>query len=350
MSGTLVMQIALSVVIAFKSGVMLGDPPATMPVVPAPVVPAPVVPAPDLSAPVRRVITVDGRKRTYLAHIPAELDPAKPAPVVLVLHGAGTNGPITMMFSGMNSKADAEKFIAVYPDGTGNGIFLTWNAGGIGSSKLDDVKFLGAVLDDLGQIAKVDPRRIFATGISNGGMMSYLLASRLSDRIAAIAPIAGTVTTNDAKPPRPVPVMHFHGTADTIVPANGPGANTPKSITFKSVADSIKLWCQNNDCVETPTITALPDIADDGTTVKRYDYRPKVGGGDVVYIEIIGGGHTWPGRSPMVSFIGQSTKDISANDLMWEFFLAHPMPQASAKQDAEVDAPQPKGKVEVESK
>ena len=303
----------------------LADPPVP------PSTPTSVEAADSLSTEVRRVITVDGVKRTYLAHIPASVDRTKETPVVLVLHGAGTNGPITVMFSGMNSKSDAEKFIAVYPDGTGAGIFLTWNAGGIGKSKVDDVKFLSAVIDDLALVAKIDPRRIFATGISNGAMMSYLLASELSDRIAAIAPIAGTMTTEKPTPSRSVPVMHFHGTADKIVPATGPGLNTPKFITFKSVDESIKMWCEINGCETTPKVTQFPDIAEDGTTVKRFDYPAKVGGGDVVYIEIEGGGHTWPGQSAIVSFIGKSTKDISANDLMWEFFVAHPMPQKDVK-------------------
>ncbi len=288
--------------------------------------PTPAAEAESPPTEVRRVITVDGVKRTYLAHIPASVDRSKETPVVLVLHGAGTNGPITVMFSGMNQKSDAENFIAVYPDGTGAGIFLTWNAGGIGKSKVDDVKFLSAVIDDLALVAKIDTRRIFATGISNGAMMSYLLASELSDRIAAIAPIAGTVTTQKPTPHRPVPVMHFHGTADKIVPAEGPGLDTPSFITFKSVDESIKMWREINGCETTPKITQFPDIADDGTKVKRFDYPAKVGAGDVVYIEIEGGGHTWPGQSAIVSFIGKSTKDISANDLMWEFFVAHPMP------------------------
>ena len=272
----------------------LADPPVP------PSTPTSVEAAESLSTEVRRVITVDGVKRTYLAHIPASVDRTKETPVVLVLHGAGTNGPITVMFSGMNSKSDAEKFIAVYPDGTGAGIFLTWNAGGIGKSEVDDVKFLSAVIDDLALVAKIDPSRIFATGISNGAMMSYLLASELSDRIAAIAPIAGTMTTEKPTPSRSVPVMHFHGTADKIVPATGPGLNTPKFITFKSVDESIKIWCEINGCETTPKVTQFPDIAEDGTTVKRFDYPAKVGGGDVVYIEIEGGGHSWPGQSAIV--------------------------------------------------
>ncbi len=303
-----------------------------------PSTPTPEVAADSLATEVRRVITVDGVTRTYLAHIPASVDRSNETPVVLVLHGAGTNGPITVMFSGMNKKADAENFIAVYPDGTGAGIFLTWNAGGLSKSKVDDVKFLSAVIDDLALVAKIDPRRIFATGISNGGMMSYLLASELSDRIAAIAPIAGTVTTEKPTPSRSVPVMHFHGTADKIVPVAGPGSDTPKFITFKSVDESIKRWCGINGCAATPIVTQFPDTVDDGTTVKRFDYPAKVGGGDVVYIEISGGGHTWPGQRALVSFIGKSTKDISANDLMWEFFLAHPMPQKAEKSVAVVDS------------
>jgi polyhydroxybutyrate depolymerase len=276
-----------------------------------------------------RTLTVDGRERTYFVHIPPKYDQNHPTPVVLVLHGATTNAAITVSFTGMSQKSDEAGFIAVYPNGTGLGPFLTWNAGGrqgkLAAESADDVKYVGLLLDDLATVANVDLQRVYATGMSNGGMMCYQLAAEMSDRIAAIAPVAGTVTADESKPKRPVPVMHFHGKADNIVPYDGLGNNAPKFLPFKSVEESISIWCKINGCPEMPTIIEFPDKKDDGTKVTEKCYGPGKDGAEVVLIEIEGGGHTWPGRKPPLRFLGNSTLDVSANDLMWEFFQKHPM-------------------------
>jgi polyhydroxybutyrate depolymerase len=267
--------------------------------------------------------------RSYFVHIPPKYDANKPTPVVLVLHGAGTNGSITVWFTGMSKKADDAGFLAVYPNGTGlAGLMLTWNAGGVRAKQdgqADDVAFLGKVLDDLANVANVDSKRVYATGMSNGGMMCYRLAAELSDRIAAIAPVAGTMAIDNYNPKRPVPVMHFHGTADTMVPFGGPGGRTPKFLGFKSVEDTIKICVKANGCPEEPEIVKLPDKTGDGTPVTQKTYGPGKGGAEVVLFVIEGGGHTWPGQQPPVGFIGKSTKNISANDLIWAFFEKHPM-------------------------
>ena len=276
-----------------------------------------------------RKLTIDGRERTYLVHVPAKYDHNQPTPVVLVFHGAATNAAITVSLTGMSEKSEEAGFIAVYPNGTGLGPFLTWNAGGrkgkLAEESADDVKYVGALLDDLATVAKVDPQRVYATGMSNGGMMCYRLAAEMSDRIAAIAPVAGTVTLDESKPKRLVPVMHFHGKADNIVPYDGLGNNAPKFLPFKSVQESIAIWCKINGCPDEPTITEFPDKEDDGTKVIKKQYGPGKDDAEVVLIEIEGGGHTWPGQQSPIAFLGNSTLDVSANDLMWEFFSKHPM-------------------------
>ena len=155
------------------------------------------------------------QKRTYLVHVPKDYDSKKPAPVVLALHGAAMDGSMMVWFSGLNEKSDESGFIVVYPSGTGVGPFRTWNAGGftgkMAEGKADDVAFIGKLLDDLGTVVKVDEKRVYACGMSNGGMMCYRFAAELSDRIAAIAPVAGTIAVEESKPKRPVPVIHFHG-------------------------------------------------------------------------------------------------------------------------------------------
>jgi polyhydroxybutyrate depolymerase len=276
-----------------------------------------------------RSVKIDDSSRSYLVHVPPKYDAKKPTPVVLILHGAGTNGPITVSFTGMNNKADEAGFVAVYPNGTGlAGLMLTWNAGGFRgkrNDKADDVAYIAKVLDDLATVANVDPKRVFVTGMSNGGMMCYRLAAELSDRIAAIAPVAGTMAIDNYNPKRPVPVMHFHGAADKIVPFAGPSGRTSKFMGFKSVEDTIKVCIKTNGCPDKPKVVNVPDKGGDGTSVTKKTYGPGKDGAEVVLFVIEGGGHTWPGQQPPVDFIGKSTKNISANDLIWEFFEKHPM-------------------------
>jgi polyhydroxybutyrate depolymerase len=273
-----------------------------------------------------RSLTVGEQKRTYLVHVPKGYDPKKPAPVVLALHGAAMNGSMMVWFSGLNKKSDEAGFLVVYPNGTGTSPFLTWNAGGFkgktAGSKADDVAFIGKLLDDLGSVAKVDEKRVYACGMSNGGMMCYRLAAELSDRIAAIAPVAGTIAIDESKPKRPVPVIHFHGSKDNIVPFEMTKGKAPAFMKFKGVEDSIQTWVKLNGCDEKPKTETLSKDGDE-MKVTRQTYGGGKDGAEVVLVVIEGGGHTWPGQEPPVGFIGKSAKNISANDMLWEFFQKH---------------------------
>jgi polyhydroxybutyrate depolymerase len=193
-------------------------------------------------------------------------------------------------------------------------------------NQVDDVGFVRSLLDDLARVVTVDAKRVFATGISNGGMICYRLASELSDRIAAIAPVSGPMGTETCSPKRPVSVMHFHGTDDQFAPfKGGKGSRSSVGINFYSVDHSIRAWVKADGCPEKPAVVQLPKKADDGTSVERATYGPGKNGSEVVLITIEGGGHTWPGREPRLNFLGKSTKNISANDLMWDFFQKHPL-------------------------
>jgi polyhydroxybutyrate depolymerase len=264
-----------------------------------------------------RSLKMGEQERSYLVHVPKGYDPKKPTPVVLALHGAGMTGPMMAPFSGLSKKADDEGFIVVYPSGSA----LLWNAGSFGS-KADDVAFIGKVLDDLGSVVPVDKKRVYACGMSNGAMMCYRLAAELSDRIAAIAPVAGTITIQESKPKRPVPVLHFHGTKDTLVPFERPNG---RFMRFKSVDDSIQTWVKLNECPEKPKATEELSKAGDELKVTRKTYGPGKDGAEVVLVIIEDGGHTWPGQKPPVGFMGKSAMNISANDLIWEFFKKHPL-------------------------
>jgi polyhydroxybutyrate depolymerase len=229
-------------------------------------------------------------------------------------------------FCGLDEKANRSGFVVVYPDGTGSTpLFLYWDAGGVRGRPSDDVAYVSKLLDDLATVVNVNPMRVYATGMSNGAMMCYRLAAELSGRIAAIAPVAGTMAIETCRPRRPVPVMHFHGTKDGLVLFDGPDERTPKNLKFLSVEDSIRAWAKVNECPETPVVAEVPDRAEDGTQVRVETYGPGKDDSEVILYVIEGGGHTWPGREPRLPFLGKSTKDISANDLIWDFFQRHPM-------------------------
>ena len=288
-----------------------------------------------------RTIAVGDLQRRYRVHVPKKYDAANPTPVVVVFHGGGGNPESMVRLTGMNAKSDEAGFIVVYPSGTGMlaDTLLTFNGGGCCGyamqRKIDDVGFTRAMLDDLAKVANVDTNRVFATGLSNGGIMSHYVASELSDRIAAIAPVGGPLMMDAPNAKRPVPVMHFHGTGDEFAPFKGgfgKGGAGGKGVTdFKSVDHTIQSWVKANGCKPEPEIVALPDKADDGRKCTRKTWSGGKDGSEVVLIEIENGGHTWPGNEPIVALLGKSTKDISANDLMWEFFQKHPMKPAAVR-------------------
>jgi polyhydroxybutyrate depolymerase len=183
----------------------------------------------------------DGRSRAYFVHLPPGYTGKQPLPLVLVLHGATESPEGVEELSGMSLKADKENFIAVYPRGTGRlSNVPTWNSGNCCGYALmnhvDDVGFLRALIEKLGHDYVVDPKRIYVTGISNGGMMTYRAACELSDKIAAIAPVEGEQNV-DCRPGSPVSVIVFHGTADHLVPFDG--GTTPFQIGPKRADNSV---------------------------------------------------------------------------------------------------------------
>jgi polyhydroxybutyrate depolymerase len=218
--------------------------------------------------------------------------------------------------SGMSAKADRENFIAVYPKGTGRAsMFPTWNSGNCCAyameNHIDDVGFLRALIESLEHNYAVDARRVYATGISNGGMMSYRLACELADKIAAIAPVEGALNV-DCRPTAPVSVIIFHGTADRLVPFSG--GSTPYQIgarrTDNSVAAAVDFWVKQNGCTLTPE---HQESAEAHTDI----YSGCRNGTGVALYAVQGGRHMWPGTPA-------STNKVPATDLMWAFFAAHP--------------------------
>jgi len=259
-------------------------------------------------------IVSKGTNRTANVHVPASYDPTKPTPVVLNFHGFTSDATQEALLSGMSAKADQEGFVVVYPEGLNS----SWNAGACcgtsASSGVDDVQFVSDLLDSLEVQLCVDKKRVFATGMSNGAFLSHRLGCEMSDRIAAIAPVAGVLGVPACNPTRPVPVMHFHGTLDPLVPYDG-----STTLGFISAPDSFAGWAARDGCTGAPVETYRNNDAHCST------YQQCGAGATVTLCTIDGGGHTWPGGLP-VPTLGYTTSNISATDEMWTFFTQHPLP------------------------
>jgi polyhydroxybutyrate depolymerase len=268
-----------------------------------------------------RTIESGHRQRHYLVHVPRGYDPKRPVPVVLALHGAAMTGELMARMTGLNDTADREGFVVVYPDGTGS--VMTWNSGGfsgrLAENRPDDVAFVADLLDDLAGRISVDQKRIYACGMSNGGMMCYRLAAELSDRIAAIAPVAGTVAIEKSEPKRPVPVLHIHGRKDRIVPFEGSGGRFPAIMKFKGVEESVTTWAKLDGCDPEPKTNEI-SMPGANSKITRKTFVDAAGQARVELIELKNGGHVWPGRGSKLKITGEAPEGITANDLIWNFF------------------------------
>lgn len=276
----------------------------------------------------RRHLQVGNRKRFYDLHVPQKYNKEKSLPVVLVFHGGGGNPVQQRNDSQMDKVSDKYGFIVVYPAGTGelHDKFLTFNSGnGFGYAKknnIDDVGWTRIVLADLEANFKIDKKRIYATGFSNGACMCYRLALELSDRIAAFAPVSGVLDTKLSNLNRPVSIIHFHGLNDKhIAYYGGIGPNAFEKVPRRSVDESIQFFITQNEIPkESIRKTRI------GKAVSSI-YGPGKEGSEVILWTLEDGGHTWAGGKSSLpeSQVGKINTDISASELMWQFFEKHPM-------------------------
>lgn len=279
------------------------------------------------SANTAHTLTYNGIERTYLLHVPASYNDNAPTPLVIALHGGGGNAEHQQRQSNFDPLADEQGFIVVYPNGTGrfNETLLTWNGGTCcgyaQENNVDDVGFIRALVTELQASFNIDPKRIYATGMSNGGIMSYRLACEAADLIAAIAPVSGTQNLEDCRPSQPVSVIHFHGTADGQVPYDGGvGPNSTTGVNYASVSDSLAFWILRDNCPSRAEIEQSGEVT-------HLTYSPCAAGTSVELYKIEGGGHAWPGAEGP-GWVGgdEPTQAISATQLIWKFFAAHPKP------------------------
>lgn len=265
-----------------------------------------------------------GLRRRFVVHVPTGYDPSRHWPVVLGFHGGMGHAEGFRNQSRLNATADREGFLVVYVDGTGmTQRFLTYNAGtccGFAVRRnIDDVGFVRALIDELPKLYSVDSRRVYATGISNGAMLCYRLAAELSDRIAAIAPVAGDMAVSGPAPSRPVPVIHFHGMKDRNVPFDGGvGDRAVEKVPHRPIPEVIAWWARANHCRPEPA------RVDRRLDAIRTEYEPAPGeaGAPVVLYALPEGGHTWPGGVDVTARLGTGklVESVDADSLMWEFF------------------------------
>ncbi len=267
-------------------------------------------------------IVSSGEKRSYLLYVPESYDPSTPTPLVISIHGFMQWPAHQMYTTRWDELADQYGFIVVHPSGTG--LPKRWRTSpqtGGETDPLVDVIFISDLIDELESGYNIDPRRIYANGLSNGGGMSALLACELSERIAAIGTVAGAYAFpwSECRSSRPVPAIVFHGTADPIVPYDG-GLVDNGRFDLPPIPDWVMDLAQFNNCSAVPT-----EIPATGS-VSGIQYSNCAQGADVIFYTIAGGGHSWPGGNPLPEFIaGPTTQDIDATHTMWDFFQLHPL-------------------------
>lgn len=254
-----------------------------------------------------RMIMSGGRARTYLLHVPATYDAAKPTSLVFAFHGLSDKATDFIKYIDLEREADSRNLIAIVPQGVG--VAPSWNAGNCcGESqlfKVDDVGFVRDLVDAARRDLCIDDRRIFAMGFSNGAMFSHRLACELAGTIAAVGAVSGPLMIAECKPVRPIALLHMHGTADPIVGYNGGGIGT-----FPKIVDVIAAWAQRDGC------SGAPEQTYKNGDVTCQSYRSCAAGSEVGLCTIDQGKHTWPGSS-------DGTKDIKATPELLDFLARH---------------------------
>jgi polyhydroxybutyrate depolymerase len=264
-------------------------------------------------------VRVGTLERTYRLHLPVTYETSMPTPLVLSFHGHGSSAEVDERLTGLSHLADLHHFIAVYPQGVVGPDGLTgWNTGRAQDPVADDPLFVATLLTQLQGVLCVDPQRIYATGFSNGGGMTAVVACVLASRIAAFAPVAGDYypPSGGCHPARPVPLLEIHGTLDSINPYGG-----SEQKGYPAVEAWLHTWAQRDGCVGGPSITA------NGGVVAQ-EWRDCQDGVVVLHYQLVGSGHVWPGAalSARRARLGTPDTDFDATAAIWSFVSAFALP------------------------
>jgi polyhydroxybutyrate depolymerase len=276
-------------------------------------------------------LTHQGRARQYLLHVP----PAPNGALVLAFHGGGQRAEQMRQISRFDALAEREHFIVAYPEA----FERSWADGRNGTSAekqgVDDVAFAKAVVADIARMHAIDRARVFATGLSNGGILAHRLACEAADSFAAVAPVIGAITSTVAascRPSAPVAILGIQGVADPSVRFEGGYVgDRAAGVPLLGSRATQELWRSLNGCAPAVTSTPLPVVVQDGTLVTRRSYTGCRANADVVWYEISGGGHRWPPPHPGEGMSeaaalrenGVSSQNIHASEVIWDFFAVH---------------------------
>jgi polyhydroxybutyrate depolymerase len=297
---------------------------------PAPAAPlAAAKPSTDTQTPITKpgdysfAIQHEGRTRTYRVHVPRGYTPTEPAPLVLALRPGSAQAQDADGFYGLTRESDRQGFIAVFPDayrgaGTGTATTAGWNAGNCCGGRVDDVGFIENVVNNVFRQVSIARQRIYAAGMSDGGMMAYRLACELPHVFTAVASVAGTDNTASCTPDKPVSVLHLHARNDRRMPYDG-GADPlakAKLPSLTSAPQTAAKWAKLDGCMEAPQ----PVLEQSGASCEAYTYCR--GQAEVRLCSTETGGHSWPGA---LKRRGEDTPSqaISATQTIWSFFSAH---------------------------
>lgn len=288
------------------------------------------IPAPPISGRYEVSLEFDGYTRTALVHIPKNYNAQMPPPLVIAMHGAGGDAASILDHDNWAKLADEKGFVVVAPNGLPArprlpSNFLAnpqlWNSGqlrvGSPRSKIDDVAYIRALLDDLEKKVPYDKSRVFATGHSNGGGMTFRLGAEMAERLAAIGTVAGMVAVENPKPAKPLPTLFIFGTADPVLPIDGGESSLPWGTrTTPPVVDLMQKWAQAIQCETEPTTVS------DNDEIKKVRYPSRNQGPELTVLYLKGHGHQWPGASRNLAprLIGPITSKLDATVELWKFF------------------------------
>ena len=263
-----------------------------------------------------------GQEREYLLYVPRTYDRSKPTPLVISMHGAALWGAAQKEISQWNRVADAEGFIVVYPSGVKGVGPRIWRAGP-GPGLMKDVRFISELIDTLQAAYNIDPARIYADGLSNGGGMAFALSCTLSDRIAAVGVVASALFLpwSACTDRRAVPMIAFHGTADRTAPYHG-GRSWVAPNVFPDIPRWAGRWAERNRCAP----DAIDSVVAVDVTLRRYTNCAD--GAAVALYTVLEGGHTWPGGGLLPEWsAGTTSNSVDASSQMWAFFREHRHPK-----------------------
>jgi polyhydroxybutyrate depolymerase len=273
-------------------------------------------------------VVVDGIARTFVSYMPAGISSSQKLPILISLHGRLGTGEQMMGFANFRPLADKEKFIIVCPDG----VDRSWNAGGntpANRKGINDVNFINQLITYTISTYNGDAKRVYVTGMSNGGFLSSRLACQLNNRIAAVAVVCASMGKDMGfQPEKPMPIMYIQGTKDPLVAFDGGKMNRGAKMQIYGHEELLKLWAETDKCNSNPVITTLPQVVNDGTSVTREEYSNPGTGLKVIGYTISNGGHAWPdARQYLPKFIvGKMSDNLDACQVIWDFFKEYKLP------------------------